>query len=240
MCLTRQAAYQLHLKRPRLKCHAARAEGLSAPAPAQRREHEQPPRHSLVTHFNRKSLVTHFNGKALAVRRRFDSSSVSAVFSSSVSAVFALALWLALFAASAQAARTSPELGRGTETVLLVEDEEGVRELTREILEENGYKVVSTRDGREALRLSQASDEPIQLLLTDVVMPHMGGRELADRLAPAQPQMRVLFMSGYTDDAIPHHGVLDRGTALIEKPFTTKALTNKIRETLMAGALMKG
>jgi CheY-like chemotaxis protein len=111
-----------------------------------------------------------------------------------------------------------------------------VRELTREILEENGYKVVSARDGREALRLSEASDEPIQLLLTDVVMPHMGGRELADRLAPAQPQMRVLFMSGYTDDAILHHGVLDRGTALIEKPFTTEALTNKIRETLMTGA----
>jgi PAS domain S-box-containing protein len=138
--------------------------------------------------------------------------------------------------AAPRAARTAPELRRGTETVLLVEDEEGVRELTREILEENGYKVVSARDGREALRLSEASDEPIQLLLTDVVMPHMGGRELADRLAPAQPQMRVLFMSGYTDDAILHHGVLDRGTALIEKPFTTEALTNKIRETLMAGA----
>jgi PAS domain S-box-containing protein len=142
--------------------------------------------------------------------------------------------------AEPRAARTPPELRRGSETVLLVEDEAGVRELTKEILEENGYRVVAASDGREALKLSEASAEPIQLLLTDVVMPHMGGRELADRLSKAQPQMRVLFMSGYTDDAILHHGVLDRGTALIEKPFTTEALTDKIRETLMAGAALKG
>jgi PAS domain S-box-containing protein len=128
------------------------------------------------------------------------------------------------------------ELQRGTETILLVEDEEGVRRLTRELLQESGYEVLSARHGVEALEILEENIERIQLLLTDVVMPHMGGRELADRLAITQPQMRVLYMSGYTDDAILHHGVLDHGTAFIEKPFTAKALTKKIRETLGAAA----
>jgi CheY-like chemotaxis protein len=124
------------------------------------------------------------------------------------------------------------EPARGSETVLLVEDEASLRELTRELLSCNGYTVLTAATGVEAAAISQRHAGPIHLLLTDVVMPGIDGRELARRLEPMHPEMRVLYMSGYTDDAIAHHGVLDPGTMLLSKPFTEAALTRKVREAL--------
>jgi CheY-like chemotaxis protein len=120
----------------------------------------------------------------------------------------------------------------GTETVLLVEDEEMVREMAKEILEGSGYQVLEAKHGPEALLVAARHHGQIHLMLSDVVMPQMSGRELAEQLAPLRKDMRVLYMSGYTDDAIVHHGVLDEGTAFIEKPFTPSALAYKVRETL--------
>lgn len=120
----------------------------------------------------------------------------------------------------------------GTETVLLVEDEEMVRNMTREILQESGYQVLEATHGQEALVVAKRHDGPIHLMLSDVVMPQMSGRELAEQLLPVRREMKVLYMSGYTDDAIVHHGVLDEGMAFIEKPFTSDNLTRKLREVL--------
>jgi CheY-like chemotaxis protein len=120
----------------------------------------------------------------------------------------------------------------GSETVLLVEDEEMVREMTKEILQESGYRVIEAKHGREALLVAGQHHGPIHLMLSDVVMPQMSGRELAEQLAPIRREMKVLYMSGYTDDAIVHHGVLDEGMAFIEKPFTPHGLARKVRETL--------
>jgi CheY-like chemotaxis protein len=117
---------------------------------------------------------------------------------------------------------------------LLVEDEEVVREMAREILEECGYQVLQAKDGDEALALAGQHDGEIHLMLTDVVMPRMSGRELAERLTPLRPDLKVLYMSGYTDDAIVQHGVLEQGTAFIGKPFSMEALARKVRETLDA------
>lgn len=120
----------------------------------------------------------------------------------------------------------------GTETVLLVEDEENVRNMTKEILQESGYQVLEAKHGQEALLVAGQHLGPIHLMLSDVVMPQMSGRELAARLSPIRRDMRVLYMSGYTDDAIVHHGVLDEGMAFIEKPFTPNALAHKLRQVL--------
>lgn len=125
-------------------------------------------------------------------------------------------------------------LPQGSETILLVEDEEMIRKSAREILEVNGYRVLEASGGGEALMICRGYKDPIQLLMTDVVMPQMNGRELAERLAALRPELKVLYMSGYTDDAIVHHGVLDEGIAFLEKPFTAKALTHKVRELLDA------
>jgi PAS domain S-box-containing protein len=124
----------------------------------------------------------------------------------------------------------------GTETVLLVEDEEMVRNMTREILQESGYHVLEAKHGHEALLVAERHHGPIHLMLSDVVMPQMSGRELAEQLSPTRAEMKVLYMSGYTDDAIVHHGVLDEGMAFIEKPFTPNALTHKLREVLSTPA----
>ena len=122
----------------------------------------------------------------------------------------------------------------GSETVLLVEDEEVVRNLVREILERNGYAVLEARNGVEALELGQTFAEPIHLLVTDVVMPKMSGRELAERLVAIHPETRVLYMSGYTDGAIGQQGVLDPQTELLQKPFSFDDLAQKVRKVLDA------
>jgi PAS domain S-box-containing protein len=124
------------------------------------------------------------------------------------------------------------ELLRGSETILLVEDEEDVRKLALRVLERPGYKVLTARDGDEALIICEQFKDPIHLMLTDVVMPGMSGHELAKRLKSMHPKMKVLYMSGYTDNAIVLHGVLVEGVNYIQKPFTVDALTKKVREVL--------
>ncbi len=121
---------------------------------------------------------------------------------------------------------------RGTETVLLAEDEEVVRTLAREVLETYGYRVLEAANGGAALLICERHEEPIHLLITDVVMPEMSGRELADRLAALRPEMKVLYMSGYTDNAIVHQGVLDEEANFIQKPFAPRRLARKVREVL--------
>lgn len=128
--------------------------------------------------------------------------------------------------------RSSATPTRGTETVLLVEDEDGVRSLARLALETKGYTVLEARNGGEALQLCEQHQGPIHLLVTDVVMPGMNGRDLADRLISLHPGLNVLFVSGYTGDAIVHHGVLDPDVAFLEKPFTPAVLARKVREVL--------
>ena len=123
-------------------------------------------------------------------------------------------------------------LPRGSETVLLVEDEKGVRELAREYLELVGYTVIEAEDGHTALELAAMHVGPIQLLMTDVVMPGISGRELAGRVKSIRPDIKILFMSGYTDQAVVHHGILDTDAALLQKPFTMAALAAKLREIL--------
>jgi two-component system cell cycle sensor histidine kinase/response regulator CckA len=121
---------------------------------------------------------------------------------------------------------------RGSETVLLVEDDEGVRALAREILEVQGYTVLEASVPAEALRAGGANGVPIHLLLTDVVMPQMNGKQLADRLLSERPELKVIFMSGYTDSAIVQHGVLEPGVHFLHKPFTPAGLGSKVREVL--------
>jgi PAS domain S-box-containing protein len=120
----------------------------------------------------------------------------------------------------------------GVETVLLVEDEQGLRVLARRILESHGYAVIEASGGEEALRISRRHQSPIDLLLTDAVMPGMGGSDLAREIAAERPATRVLYMSGYTDDAVVRQGHLDEGSAFIQKPFASDALVQKVREVL--------
>jgi CheY-like chemotaxis protein len=120
----------------------------------------------------------------------------------------------------------------GSETVLLVEDEESVRQLVRETLEAKGYTVIEAENGEVGLRLAEAHAAPIHMVITDVVMPGMGGRELAKRLLESRPQTKVLYLSGYTEDAIVHQGVLETETAFLQKPFTLQTLSRKVREVL--------
>ncbi|MGZ6987360.1 MAG: CHASE domain-containing protein [Thermoanaerobaculia bacterium] len=124
----------------------------------------------------------------------------------------------------------------GTETILLVEDEAGVRRLSLTVLETQGYVVLEAPSGDVALQVARSETGPIHLVVTDVVMPGMNGRELWDRLKVLRPDSRVLFMSGYTDDAIARHGVLEPGIAFLQKPFTPFSLAQKVREVLDAPA----
>jgi two-component system, cell cycle sensor histidine kinase and response regulator CckA len=121
---------------------------------------------------------------------------------------------------------------RANETILLVEDADPLREMIQEILEAAGYTVLASADPEEALRQLGATEVPVHLLLTDVVMPRMSGTELARNVRIARTRIRVLFMSGYTDEALGLQGVLDAGTQFIQKPFTTDALLGKVREAL--------
>ena len=120
----------------------------------------------------------------------------------------------------------------GTETVLVVEDVEAVRAVTRRMLERYGYRVLEAADGEAAIRLAANSAEHIHLLLTDVVMPNVSGRDLAEMFAKTFPSSKVLFMSGYTDDAIVRHGILQEGIAYLQKPFTPESLASKVRAVL--------
>ena len=115
---------------------------------------------------------------------------------------------------------------------MLAEDDDSARKLVRTILREYGSRVLEARDGKEALQLFEQCDGPMHLLLTDVVTPGMNGRQLAGRLQPLKPEMKILFMSGYMDNAIVQHGVLEAGMAFIQKPFTPKDLASKVREGL--------
>ncbi len=133
-------------------------------------------------------------------------------------------------APESQAARTAPK--PGTETILLVEDDAQVRKLVHDVLTRAGYRVLEAPGGSEALVLSAGLADPIHLLLTDVVMPAMGGRELAERLLETRPDMRVIHMSGYAERAIVHHGVLEPGINYLAKPITASSLLAKVRQVL--------
>jgi hypothetical protein len=121
---------------------------------------------------------------------------------------------------------------RGTETVLIVEDVTAVRGVAREMLERSGYRILEAADGASALRVATKHAGAIDLLLTDVVMPGLSGRQLAEQLTELRPQMRVLYMSGYTDDAVVTHGMLEPGINYLQKPFTLDALARKVHEVL--------
>jgi PAS domain S-box-containing protein len=129
-------------------------------------------------------------------------------------------------------ARTSPKPAHGKETILIVEDEPAVRQLAKRFLSAAGYRVLVAENGGEALLTCETYTGPIDLLLTDVVMPQMSGRALRDRLAQVRPGLRVLYMSGYSGTAIAHHGVLEEGMHLIQKPFNSADLARRVREVL--------
>src|SRR6266850_2033278 len=121
------------------------------------------------------------------------------------------------------------DLPRGTETVLLVEDAAAVRAVARQVLQRQGYRVLEAADGEDALYLAARHQGTIDLVLTDVVMPRAGGRELAERLLAVRPDTRVLYMSGYTDDSVVRHGILEGGVAYLQKPFSPEGLARKVR-----------
>jgi PAS domain S-box-containing protein len=126
--------------------------------------------------------------------------------------------------------RTAPP--QGSETILLLEDEDSIRSLVRGILQAHGYTVLEAGRPHQALEISKNFPRPIHLLFTDVVMPQMSGREVAEQISAARPDTKVLYMSGYTDQAIAHHGVLNPGVPFLQKPFTPEALAQKVREVL--------
>jgi DNA-binding NtrC family response regulator len=120
----------------------------------------------------------------------------------------------------------------GGETILVIEDEDAMREVTRRALRRKGYRVLTAPDGITALELLSGTDEPIQLLLTDVVMPHMLGKDVADRALVLRPGLRVLYMSGYAQPVLTSQGTLQPGVALIEKPFSQDDLLMMVRAVL--------
>jgi PAS domain S-box-containing protein len=128
----------------------------------------------------------------------------------------------------------APKLEPGTETILLVEDEANLRYLARQFLEKMGYKVIEAADGAVAMQIAVAHEAIIHLLLTDVIMPGMNGRELAQRISEIRPNVKVLYMSGYTENVIGHNGMLDNGVRLLQKPFNLRDLKGKVREVLDA------
>ncbi len=148
-------------------------------------------------------------------------------------------IYLPRYAMSADAPRRSssaPARSHGRGTILVVEDEQAVLKLAQMMLEELGYSVLAARTPGEALRLAWEHSGKIDLLMTDVVMPEMNGRELAEKVSSLHPGTRCLFMSGYTADVIAHHGVLDEGVQFLQKPFSTEDLADKVRDALQARA----
>ncbi len=133
-------------------------------------------------------------------------------------------------------AKPSPE----ATTILLTDDESSIRAPLRRILEDSGYRVVEAQDGEEALALAEGLDGPIHLLLTDVVMPGMRGDELARKLGERRPRMRVLFMSGYSPEAIATHGKLLPGSSFLSKPFSSSDLVDRVQETLATPPMPAG
>jgi CheY-like chemotaxis protein len=134
----------------------------------------------------------------------------------------------------APVAAPSPATGslHGTERILVVEDEDAVRQLVSRVLQRRGYTVLTASTPAEAVEISQRETQAIDLLISDVVLPQMSGRVLSEQIVANQPGIKVLYMSGYTDNAIVHHGVLDAGTPFLQKPFTPDALARKVREVL--------
>ena len=128
--------------------------------------------------------------------------------------------------------RISVENLSGSETVLFVEDDDSLRKLWQRMLQRHGYKVLTAENGEDALNVSKAYEGSFDLMITDVVMPKMGGQETVERLQPLYPHMKVIYMSGYTEDAIVHHGVLTDGPDFLQKPFSLERLTRKIRGIL--------
>jgi two-component system cell cycle sensor histidine kinase/response regulator CckA len=129
---------------------------------------------------------------------------------------------------------TSAAPQRGTETVLIAEDDPAVRELMSSLLAANGYSVLLASNGAEALAVASATDEPIQLIVTDVVMPSLGGRALVDRLRATRPNIRVLYATGYVGDEVVRRGGLDPSANLLHKPFTAEQLLTAVRRSLDA------
>ncbi len=147
-------------------------------------------------------------------------------------------IYLPLIEEAAEAnspAQEEKRVNGGGETILLVEDEESVRQLVGETLTARGYRVLEAEQGEAALRIVAERKDPIEMLITDIVMPGIGGRELAQKLCADDPAMKVLFLSGYTEDTIVHQGGLDPGTAFLQKPFTLQMLVRKVQETLRTG-----
>ena len=138
-------------------------------------------------------------------------------------------------ASAPEAAAPTPESFRGSETVLVVEDADALRKLSVTLIEQYGYQVLSAANGAEALELVQKDRPKIDLLLTDVIMPRLGGHALAQRLVPLYPGLKVLYMSGHTDSSVGQHGVLEAGISLLHKPFTEEELVRKMREVLDSG-----
>ena len=138
--------------------------------------------------------------------------------------------WAPIDVPEPDASRLAPAAGE--ETILLVEDELVVRRLVAEILESNGYTVLQAGDGPSALELLRRHTGPLDLLVTDVVMPGMSGPDVAGAVAAMRPGTQVLYISGYTDSSVGHHGVLEPGIAFLQKPFDADALTRKVREVL--------
>jgi len=128
--------------------------------------------------------------------------------------------------------RGKKEARGGPETIMVVEDDAMIMKVIKQVLTGSGYNVLSAGDGKEALNLADQYKDAIHMLLTDIIMPCMGGRELADQVKKTRPDIKILYMSGYTDDAIVRHGMLEKGLSFIQKPFASDSLKKKVREVL--------